>query len=123
MASLKDNKTCALLEQYLNYLIVIKGHRPLTAEEYRVDCCMLSEYVKRRRGLAEEEIARRDFSDVDIDFIKSITVGDMYDFISYGIGFLVPVAVLILHDTGAFLIVDKAIGERPAVNIGEVWVS
>jgi len=83
MSSLKDNKTCALLEQYLNYLTVIKGRSPLTAEEYRVDCCMFFEYVKRRRGAPEEEIARRDFSDVDIDFIKSITVGDMYDFISY----------------------------------------
>jgi hypothetical protein len=32
MSSLKDNRTCALLEQYLSYLVVVKGRSPLTAE-------------------------------------------------------------------------------------------
>ena len=83
MPSLKDNKSCALLEQYLSYLVVVKGRSPLTAEEYRIDNNMLFEFVKRKRGVPAETLALRDFSDVDIDFIKSITVGDMYDFISY----------------------------------------
>jgi len=33
MSSLKDNKTCAMLEQYLNYLTIVKGRSPLTAGE------------------------------------------------------------------------------------------
>ena len=33
MSSLKDNKTCALLEQYLSYLTTVKGRSTLTAEE------------------------------------------------------------------------------------------
>ena len=37
MSSLKNNKTCALLEQYLSYLTVVKGRSPLTADEYRID--------------------------------------------------------------------------------------
>ena len=37
MSSLKDNKTCALLQQYLSYLTIVKGRSQLTAEEYRVD--------------------------------------------------------------------------------------
>ena len=36
MPSLKDNKTCALLEQYLTYLTVVKGRSPLTSMEYRI---------------------------------------------------------------------------------------
>jgi site-specific recombinase XerD len=44
---------------------------------------MLFEFVKRKRSLPEDEISRRDFSDVDIDFIKSISVADMYAFITY----------------------------------------
>jgi len=36
MSSLKENKTCTLLEQYLSYLVVVKGRSPLTAEEYRI---------------------------------------------------------------------------------------
>ena len=83
MPSLKDNKTCALLEQYLSYLVVVKGRSPLTAEEYRIDNLLLIEHVKRKRGTAPEVLAQRDFSDADIDLIKSITLTDMYDFIAY----------------------------------------
>ena len=83
MSALKDNKTCPLLEQYLSYLTIVKGRSPLTAREYRIDILMILEYVKRIRGTPEEITVKRDFSDVDIDFIKSITVGDMYGFITY----------------------------------------
>jgi site-specific recombinase XerD len=83
MSSLKDNKTCGLLEQYLSYLTVVKGRSPLTAEEYRVDCLMLFEFVKRKCGVSEDILVKRDFSDIDISFIKSITIADMYDFITY----------------------------------------
>ena len=80
MSSLKNNKTCALLEQYLSYLTVVKGRSPLTADEYRIDNLMLFEYIKRTRGIPGNI---RDFSSVDIDFIKSVTAADMYAFITY----------------------------------------
>jgi len=83
MSSLKENKTCALLEQYLSYLVVIKGRSALTAEEYRIDNCMLFEFIKNKRGYKPEDIFKRDFSDVDVEFIKSITLADMYEFITY----------------------------------------
>lgn len=83
MSSLKDNKSCALVEQYLSYLTVVKGRSPLTAEEYRVDILMLLEFIKRKKVYTEEAIARRDFSDVDIGFIESISISDLYDFITY----------------------------------------
>ena len=83
MPSLKENKTCALLEQYLSYLTVVKGRSILTSYEYRIDCLMFFEYLKRTRGAPEEVIKKRDFSDVDIKFIRSITVADMYGFITY----------------------------------------
>jgi len=82
MSSLKDNATCALLEQYLN-LTVVKGRSHLTAQEYRIDCTLFFEYVKRIRGLSDEIVTKCDFSDVDIEFIKSITVAEMYGFITY----------------------------------------
>lgn len=83
MPSLKDNRTCALLEQYLSYLVIVKGRSPLTAEEYRIDCNMLFEHIKRIRGVPPDTLAKRDFSDVDIGYIKSITVADLYAFITY----------------------------------------
>ena len=83
MSSLKDNKTCTLLEQYLSYLTVVKGRSPLTADEYRIDNNMLFEFIKRKRGVPQDILSKRNFSDVDIDFITSISVADMYDFITY----------------------------------------
>jgi site-specific recombinase XerD len=83
MSQLKNNKTCALLEQYLSYLTVVKGRSPLTADEYRIDTLLFFDFIKRTRGIPEETLKKRDFSDVDIEFIKSITVSDMYDFITY----------------------------------------
>jgi len=83
MSQLKENKTCTLLEQYLSYLVIVKGRSPLTAEEYRIDCLMLLAFVKQSRGVSSDILEKRDFSDVDIDFIKSITVADMYAFITY----------------------------------------
>jgi site-specific recombinase XerD len=61
MSSLKENKTCNFLEQYLNYLVVVKGRSPLTADEYRIDCNMLFEFIKRKRGVPEEIVIMRDF--------------------------------------------------------------
>jgi site-specific recombinase XerD len=73
MSSLKENKTCALLEQYLSYLTIMKGRSYLTADEYRIDCLLFFEYVKRIRGAPREILVKRDFSDVDIVFIKIMT--------------------------------------------------
>jgi len=78
--SLKENKTCKLLEQYLSYLTVVKGRSMLTADEYRIDNLMLFEFIKKNRGISENI---RDYSDVDINFIRSISVADMYAFITY----------------------------------------
>jgi SRSO17 transposase len=83
MSSLKENKTCVILDQYLNYLKIVKGRSPLTCDEYRIDCNMFFEFIKNQRNIPAEEISRRDFSDVDINFIKTITVADMYAFITY----------------------------------------
>lgn len=83
MSSLKDNRTCALLEQYLSHLVLVKGRSPLTADEYRIDCNLLFEYLKRQRGYPASNVAERDFSDVDIGFIRLVTTAELYDFLSY----------------------------------------
>jgi len=83
MPSLKDNTSCALLEQYLTYLTVVKGRSPLTAQEYRIDVLLCMEFVKGKRGVPAETLKMRDFADVDIAFIKSITIAELYEFITY----------------------------------------
>ncbi len=74
------NKTCTLLEQYLGYLTVIKGRSENTILEYRTDILTFFKYVMETRN---QSIENKNFVFADIGFIKSITLNDMYSFISH----------------------------------------
>jgi site-specific recombinase XerD len=74
------NKTCPLVEQYLGYLVVIKGRSENTILEYRTDLLMFFNFVLDSRNIF---INNSNFSIVDLNFIKSITLNDMYDFITH----------------------------------------
>ncbi len=71
-------KSCTLVEQYLGYLITIKGRSNNTIIEYRTDILHFFKYVAIIRGMIHD-----DFKFADLDFIKSITLADMYGFIAY----------------------------------------
>jgi len=77
---MQSNKTCPLVEQYLGYLSVIKGRSENTILEYRTDILTFFNYLAKQRHLS---IYNRNFSFADGDFIKSITLSDMYGFISH----------------------------------------
>jgi site-specific recombinase XerD len=83
VSSLKNSVSCALLEQVLSYLTLVRGRSALTAEEYSVDCLMLFEYIKRMRGVPQSVLAGRDFSDVNAEFLRSVSAADLYAFITY----------------------------------------
>ena len=69
--ALKNFKTFPLLEEYLNYLTVIKGRSQGTVVEYRTDILMFFAFLKEKRG-AEQLKEKYDLSVVDADFIRSI---------------------------------------------------
>ena len=75
---MQSNKSCTLVEQYLGYLITIKGRSNNTIIEYRTDILQFFKYVSIIRGMIHD-----DFKYADLDFIKSITLADMYGFIVY----------------------------------------
>lgn len=77
---MQSNKTCQLVEQYLHYLSVIKGRSENTIKEYRTDLLMFLEHVMNARAISTDD---KDFSSIDISFIKSITLNEVYSFISY----------------------------------------
>jgi site-specific recombinase XerD len=77
---MQSNKTCPLIEQYLNYLVVIKGRAENTIKEYRTDLLMFFSFLINSREIPFDY---KDFSLINIDFIKSISLNDMYKFISY----------------------------------------
>ena len=70
-----NNKSCQLLEQYLGYLTVIKGRSENTINEYRNDLLMFLKYIKKKtRHPADACFETGDFSDINIEFITSISV-------------------------------------------------
>ena len=68
-----------VLDDYLSYLKVIKGRSENTIAEYRVDIRLLFLYIYRMRFNS----IRFDCSFADIDFIKSISIDDVYSFVRY----------------------------------------
>lgn len=77
---MQSNKTCPILEQYLNYLTIIKGRSNNTILEYRIDLLYFFKFISEKRRISQ---VNYDFSYIDITFIKSISINDMYSFISY----------------------------------------
>ena len=75
---MQSNKTCPILEQYLAYLLTIKGRSQNTILEYRMDLLQFFRYVAVQRGIT---VACFQFADAD--FIHSIQLKDMYGFIAY----------------------------------------
>lgn len=79
--ALKNYKSFLLLEEYLNYLLIIKGRSQNTIVEYRNDLLMFFDYLNSSKGIIGRE--KYDVTNVDINYIKGITLSDMYAFISH----------------------------------------
>ncbi|HEY8893153.1 MAG TPA: tyrosine recombinase XerC [Clostridium sp.] len=77
---MQSNKTCPLVEQYLSYLIVIKGRSENTIFEYRTDLLMFFRFIIDSRKIL---IINTNFSFADLLFVKSINLNDMYAFIAH----------------------------------------
>lgn len=72
------NRSCSVVEQYLAYLITIKGRSKNTVLEYRLDLLQFFKYVADARGEAHS-----DFRYVSVEYIRSVSLGDMYGFLAY----------------------------------------
>ena len=72
------DKSCSIVEQYLAYLITIKGRSKNTVLEYRLDLLQFFRYVAAARGEGHS-----DFQYVNIDYIRSVSLGEMYGFLAY----------------------------------------
>ncbi len=73
-----------VLEEFLNYLLSIKGKSQNTIDGYRTDLVLFFKYLKSRKNpVKDDEFLNINLSDIDIDFIKNIKLSDMYGFISF----------------------------------------
>lgn len=79
------NTLPSLVQEYLTYVDVIKGHSSNSVEQYANDLRGFFRYIARHKGLvpvsaSDEEI---DLTKIDITFIKTISLNDCYQYLIY----------------------------------------
>ena len=74
-----------ILRDFLTYHETIKGQSQKTISEYYLDLRMCLRFIKLMRGdmPLNTRLDDIDIKDVDIEFIRSITTSDIFDFLSY----------------------------------------
>jgi len=74
-----------ILMEFLEYHSTVRGHSDKTISAYYLDLKILFRYLKRRRRLTDPNTPFNeiDITDVDIDFIKSIRIEELYRYQSF----------------------------------------
>ena len=71
----------AILREYLMYLSVVNGKSQKTIYEYHLDLVNYLKFIKKSKNSLKEELDEIIITDVDIDFIKTITLEDTYEYL------------------------------------------
>ena len=74
-----------ILMEFMEYHSTVRGHSDKTIAGYYLDLKILFRYLKRRRHLVPRELPFNeiDITDIDIDFIKSIRIEELYRYQSF----------------------------------------
>ncbi len=73
-----------ILRNYITYIETVRGRSSKTVEEYVLDIKTLLRFIYVHRGLVDtNDLKNISIKDVDIDFIKSITLTEIYSFLVY----------------------------------------
>jgi site-specific recombinase XerD len=74
-----------MINDFINYMETIKGKSVNTVKEYTYDLRLFFRYMKVNRKLvnADCEFDSIDISGIDLALIKTITLSDLYSFMSY----------------------------------------
>lgn len=74
-----------ILREFLSYHETIKGQSPRTISEYHLDLRMFLRFMKlvKLEMPYDTDLETISISDVDLDFIRKISITDIYDYLSY----------------------------------------
>ena len=74
-----------IIRSFLNYHENIIGHSRKTVDEYYLDLRTFFRYMKLiRSGLPRDtDLEEISIADVDLDFVRSVTLSDVYDYLGY----------------------------------------
>ena len=78
-------RDCPIMIDFLNYMETIKGKSKNTIKEYAYDLRMFLRFIKLHKGMTDPntEFDKIDISDITSEDLKSITLSDLYSFMSY----------------------------------------
>ncbi len=73
------------VKEFLSYMQNVKGKSTLTVDEYFLDLRTFFRYMKKLKGIADEDTPEEkiEIDDITTDFIRSITFSDINYFINY----------------------------------------
>lgn len=74
-----------IIRQFVGYMQTIKGKSPKTVEEYYLDLRTFFRYLKQQKDsqLADKPLSEISIEDVDLDFVKSVTLTQVYEYMNY----------------------------------------
>ena len=74
-----------ILRDFLSYHETIKAHSKRTVDEYCLDLRNFFRYLKQTRdpSLCDRSLDEIDIMDVDLDFVASVTLTDIYGYMTY----------------------------------------
>ncbi len=74
-----------ILRDFLSYHETIKAHSKRTVDEYFLDLRNFFRYLKQLRDptLSDKALDEIDIMDVDLDFVASVTLTDIYGYMTY----------------------------------------
>lgn len=74
-----------LLRDFLTYISTIRGKSAKTAHEYYLDLRLFFRVLKHNKGMVPPElpIEQIPIDDIDLPFIRDITLSDAYDYLEY----------------------------------------
>ena len=75
----------SILRDFLSYHETIKAHSQKTVDEYFLDLRNFFRYLKQSRDPSLRDLPLNEISimDVDLDFVKSVTLTDIYAYMTY----------------------------------------
>ncbi len=74
-----------IIKEYLVYLSVVRGKSKNTVNEYYLDLRTFFRFLKRYFGIvpADKDLKEIDIADINLDFVKKVTLNNAYEFMSY----------------------------------------
>lgn len=81
----KSSNLPPLLQDFANHQLAIKNKSELTVDEYALDLILFFRYLKAQQSgeVLSASLADIDISDIDIEFLRKVTLADAYAFLSY----------------------------------------